>query len=147
MHTENRITIHGDIDTIFAVASAVEHWPQLLPHYRWVKILNDGATERLVEMAAHRDGFPVHWTARQRLDRLHHRIHFTHVRGISRGMEVTWFLEAAPPCVHVRIVHDLTLRWPLIGSFMANYVIGKLFVANIATKTLRTIKDYIERPT
>jgi ribosome-associated toxin RatA of RatAB toxin-antitoxin module len=147
VHSENRITIHGDIESIFAVASAVEHWPQLLPHYRWVKILTAGDTERLVEMAAHRDGFPVHWTARQWLDRAHHRIHFTHVRGISRGMQVTWFLEAAPPDVHICIVHDLTLHWPLIGSFMANYVIGKLFVDNIATKTLRTIKDYIEKST
>jgi ribosome-associated toxin RatA of RatAB toxin-antitoxin module len=145
VHTENHITIQGDIEAIFAVASAVEHWPQLLPHYRWVKILTEGTTERLVEMAAHRDGFPVHWTARQRLDPTHHRIHFTHVRGISRGMEVTWFLEATPAGVHVRIVHDLTLHWPLIGSFMANYVIGKVFVANIATKTLRTIKEYIEK--
>ena len=62
-------------------------------------------------------------------------------------MEVTWFLEAEPPWVYVCIVHDLTLHWPFIGPFMANYVIGKLFVANIATKTLRTIKDYIEKST
>ena len=39
MHTENRITIRGDIDHIFAVASAVEAWPRLLPHYRWVTVL------------------------------------------------------------------------------------------------------------
>jgi hypothetical protein len=48
-------------------------------------------------MAAHRDGFPVRWTARQRLEPAQHRIHFTHVRGISRGMEVTWFLDADGP--------------------------------------------------
>ena len=93
MHTENRITIRGDIDHIFAVASAVDAWPRLLPHYRWVTVLEGGPTERLVEMAAHRDGFPVRWTARQRLEPHQHRIHFTHVRGISRGMEVTWFLR------------------------------------------------------
>ena len=29
MHTENRITIRGDIDQIVAVASAVEAWPRL----------------------------------------------------------------------------------------------------------------------
>ena len=146
MHTENRITIHGDINRIFAVASAVNAWPQLLPHYRWVKILADTGVERLVEMAAHRDGFPVWWTARQRLDPAQHQIHFTHVRGISRGMEVTWFLEADGPLVHVRIVHDLALPWPLIGGFVGHYIIGKLFVHNIASKTLRTIKQHIEKP-
>jgi ribosome-associated toxin RatA of RatAB toxin-antitoxin module len=144
MHTENRITIRGDIDHIFAVASAVEAWPHLLPHYRWVTVLEGSSTERLVEMAAHRDGFPVRWTARQRLEPTQHRIHFTHVRGISRGMAVTWFLEADGPLVHVRIVHDLTWRgWP-IGPWIATSIIGELFVSNIASKTLRTLKQHIE---
>jgi ribosome-associated toxin RatA of RatAB toxin-antitoxin module len=144
MHTENTITMCGAIDHIFAVASAVEQWPHLLPHYRWVKVLSGDTTERLVEMAAHRDGFPVRWTARQRLDPSQHRIHFTHVRGISRGMEVTWFLEADGPLVHVRIVHDLTWRWPPIGPLVAKYIIGELFVSHIASKTLHTIKQHIE---
>jgi hypothetical protein len=53
--------------------------------------------------------------------------------------------EVAPHCtLIVRIVHDLTWRgWP-IGPFVANYIIGELFVKNIATKTLRTIKQHIE---
>ena len=144
MHTENSINICGNIDQIFAVAGAVETWPGLLPHYRWVRVISSDATERLVEMAAHRDGFPVRWTARQRLDPMRHQMHFTHVCGLSRGMEVTLFLEADGPLVHVRIVHDLTLHWPLIGPFVANYIIGRLFVSNIATKTLWTIKQHIE---
>jgi aromatase len=144
MHTENRIAMHGDINRIFATAAAVEEWPRLLPHYRWVKVLCGDRTDRLVEMAAHRDGFPVRWTAQQRLDLERYQIHFTHVRGISRGMEVTWFLETAGSLVHVRIVHDLTLGWPLIGPWFADRIIGRLFVSNIATKTLRTIKQYIE---
>ena len=112
------------------------------------KLCDSGASfesvSDLCEMAAHRDGFPVCWTARQRLDPVHHRIHFTHVRGISRGMEVTWFLEADGPLVHVRIVHDLTWRWPPIGPFIAHYIIGEIFVSNIASKTLRIIKQHVE---
>jgi aromatase len=144
MHTENSIAIRGDIDHIFAMASAVESWPELLPHYRWVKVLSGNDTERVVEMAAHRDGFPVRWTAHQRLERATHQIHFRHIRGISRGMVVSWFLEADGPLVHVRIVHDLTWRWLLIGPLVAQYIIGELFVKNIAAKTLRTIKYHIE---
>jgi ribosome-associated toxin RatA of RatAB toxin-antitoxin module len=144
MHTENSVEIRGTIDQVFAIAGAVEAWPHLLPHYRWVRVLSGNATERLVEMAAHRNGFPVWWVAQQRLDPTNYQIHFTHVRGISRGMQVTWFLETAGPVVHVRIVHDLALGWPLIGPFVANYIIGRLFVHNIATKTLRTIKSHIE---
>ena len=144
MHTETRITIQGDIDRIFALASAVEDWPRWLPHYRWVNVLSGDHTDRVVAMAAHRDGFPVRWTARQRLEPAQHRIHFTHVRGISRGMDVTWFLDADGPLVHVRIVHDLTWRWWPIGPWVARYIIGELFVSNIATKTLRTLKQRIE---
>jgi hypothetical protein len=59
-------------------------------------------------------------------------------------MEVTWFLEADGPQVHVRIVHDLTWRWPPIGPFIARYIIGELFVSNIASKTLRIIKQHVE---
>lgn len=148
MHTENRIAIRGSIEQIFAMASAVEEWPRLLPHYRWVHVLSGKAPEdRVVEMAARRNGFPVWWVARQRLDPLRYQIHFTHVRGISRGMEVTWFLHAEGGVVQVRIVHDLTLYWPLIGSFVANVIIGRLFVSNIANKTLRTIKAHIEQHT
>ena len=85
MHTENRIDIQGDIAQIFAMASAVEAWPRLSPHYRWVKVIAGNVTDRLVEMAAYRDGFPVCWMARQRLDSGRYQIHFTYVRGISRG--------------------------------------------------------------
>ncbi len=146
MHTENSITICGDITQIFAMASAVEQWPQFLPHYRWVKVRSADATARVVEMAAHRDGFPVRWTARQRLDPVNYRIHFTHVRGISRGMEVTWFLVADGPLVQVRIVHDLTWGWPPLGPWIAHYIIGELFVSHIASKTLRVMKRHIETP-
>jgi len=60
-------------------------------------------------------------------------------------MDVTWFLDADGPLVHVRIVHDLTWRgWP-IGPLVAHYIIGELFVKHIATKTLRTLKHHIER--
>ncbi|MGQ4809026.1 hypothetical protein NKDENANG_02421 [Candidatus Entotheonellaceae bacterium PAL068K] len=74
MHTENRIDIQGDIAQIFAMASAVEAWPRLLPHYRWVKVIAGNAPDRLAEMAAYRDGFSVRWTARQRLDSGPYRI-------------------------------------------------------------------------
>lgn len=139
------MTIRGSLEQVFAMASAVEEWPRLLPHYRWVKVLSQSTTERVVEMAAHRNGFPVWWVARQWLDPAGYQIHFMHVRGITQGMRVTWFLEADGPAVHVRIVHDLTLHWPLIGPFVANVIIGRVFVSHIANKTLRTIKYHIEQ--
>jgi ribosome-associated toxin RatA of RatAB toxin-antitoxin module len=116
--------MHGDMDHMFAVASAVAAWPYFLPHDRWVTVLSGDTAERLAEMAAHRDGFPVRWTAQQRLEPTQHRIHCTHVCGISRGMDVTWLLDADGPLVHVRLVHDLTWRGWSMSPWGATFVIG-----------------------
>jgi hypothetical protein len=44
----------------------------------------------------------------------------------------------------VRIEHALELRWPLIGRFAAERVIGPQFIDAIAGRTLRTIKGLAE---
>lgn len=144
MHTENEIVIHAPITRIFDLASAVERWPDLLPHYRWVRILRDDGDARLVEMAAERSRFPVHWWALETCDPNVPRIQFRHVRGVTTGMEVEWSFEDLQDAVRVRILHDLRLSWPLIGPFAAERIIGPIFVANIAGKTLRRIKEIAE---
>jgi hypothetical protein len=59
-------------------------------------------------------------------------------------MKVTWFFEADGPLVHVRIVHNLTWRWWPLGPWVADSIIGTLFVRHFALKTLRTLKHSIE---
>jgi hypothetical protein len=115
-----------------------------LPHYRWVHVLADDGHSRLVEMAAHRDGFPVRWHARQVRDRDVPRITYQHVRGLTTGMAVEWRFRPGADGVEVVIVHDLALRWPVIGGLVADRIIGPLFVADIAGKTLRRIKALAE---
>src|SRR4051794_37962363 len=84
---------------LLRLAAAVEDWPKLLPHYRWVRILADlGHGQRVVEMAARRDvcpglSVPLHWTARQNIQT--DRVEFTHIAGLSKGMQVAWTVEPA----------------------------------------------------
>lgn len=144
MHTQNEILIQADPMTIYQFAAQVEYWPDILPHYRWVKILAGDRHLRLVEMAARRDFIPVKWTAEQGLDPETPRITFRHVGGVTRGMEVEWRFTETPEGTKVEILHDLELGWPIIGGFAATRVIGPLFVANIAGKTLRRIKELAE---
>jgi ribosome-associated toxin RatA of RatAB toxin-antitoxin module len=144
MHAENAILIGADIGRVYALAAAVERWPQLLPHYRWVRVLQDGGDCRLVEMAARRDAIPVWWCAEQRLSPDVPRITFRHVRGITSGMEVEWSFEPTAGGVLVTIRHDLALRMPMLGRPLANWVIGPLFVRHIAAKTLGRIKEVAE---
>jgi ribosome-associated toxin RatA of RatAB toxin-antitoxin module len=144
MHTENAIFMRADAGTVFTLARAVEDWPRLLPHYRWVKILDDEGPWRIVEMSAWRDRIPVRWAAEQRCFPDEARIAFHHVGGVTTGMDVVWEFSPREDGVDVRIVHDLALGWPLIGGFVAQRIIGPMFVSYIADQTLWRIKEIAE---
>jgi len=150
MRTVDRIRVHAPFARVFAAASSVSRWPAILPHYRWVRLLDDG----LVEMAAWRPfggrgGFikyPTWWVSEMTVDRPAGEIRYRHVQGVTRGMEVVWRLvEAGDGAVDVEIVHTWTgPMWPLIGRLAANLVIGPVFIHGIASRTLAGIKRYAE---
>ncbi len=147
MHTENEIFIQADIAEIYQLAASVERWPEILPHYRWVHVLRDDGERRLVEMAAKRDRVPVRWRAEQRLFPEEPRITFRHVGGFTKGMEVEWvFGSIEQGGVRVAILHDLPrlLGLPLAGDLAANWIVGPLFIKDIAGKTLKKIKEVAE---
>ncbi|HEY6091477.1 MAG TPA: SRPBCC family protein [Gemmatimonadales bacterium] len=152
MRTIDRIRVHAPYPRVFAAASAVARWPSILPHYRWVRLLDGG----LVEMAAWRPfasgliKYPTWWVSEMTVDRPAGEIRYTHVRGITRGMQVVWKLVEdggdAGGTVDVEIVHTWTgPRWPLIGRLAADLVIGPIFIHGIASRTLAGIKRAAER--
>ncbi len=146
MHTENVVEMQGDLDRIVALASDVERWPDILPHYRWVTLLEGGGDRKVVEMAARRDRIPVKWRAVQEI----HRdgptpvMTYRHIAGVVKGMVVDWTFESQPDRVIVRIRHDFKPPWPIVGGFVADRIIGPQFIGNIAGKTLATIKGIVE---
>ena len=71
-------------------------------------------------------------------------IWFTHIGGVTKGMEVAWTFECKPGAVAVRIDHEFAPPWPIVGSTVADRVIGPHFVEAIAGKTLATIKAIVE---
>ena len=147
MRTIDRIRIRAPLASVFAAARDVERWPSILPHYRWVRFLNDG----LVEMAAWRPfgplRYPTWWVSEMTVH--DGEIRYRHVRGITRGMEVAWRLRPDGPAgdaVHVEIVHEWAgPAWPLIGAAAANLVIGPVFVHGIASRTLAGLRRHLER--
>jgi ribosome-associated toxin RatA of RatAB toxin-antitoxin module len=146
--------VHAEPETIFELASKVEDWPSILPHYRWVRVLSDdGRGRRLVEMAARRDvlgrlGFPLHWTALETMRPAEHRIEFEHVRGITRGMSVAWTLVRAPgdAAVEVQIRHVFWPRWA-VPDGLVRQVVGEYFVNGVAQRTLAIIARLAESRT
>lgn len=144
MEMTTRLLMRADRDTIFRLAAAVEDWPRILPHYRWVRLLGDEGQRRVVEMAARRDWIPVRWTAVQELYPDERRITFRHIRGVTRGMEVAWTLTPTDDGVLVQIWHAFSPRWTLVPDALVRLLIGHVFVEHIASRTLRRIKDLAE---
>jgi len=146
MRTVDRLRIHAPFTRVFAAASSVARWPAILPHYRWVRVLDDG----LVEMAAWRPfglfKYPTWWVSEMTIDRPAGEIRYRHVRGITRGMDVVWRLVQDADVIETEIVHTWDgPRWPLVGRLAANLVIGPIFIHGIAARTLDGIKRAAER--
>lgn len=156
MTTVDERLVRASLPRIFALAADVERWPALLPHYRHVRYLErraDGGG--IVDMSAYRPFGLLHWPTWWRSSmRVHHpggtgspAVRFTHVGGITRGMEVEWSFHEAGGSTHVRIVHvwdgpDI----PMLGAAAATLVIGPVFVHGIASRTLEGLARAAERP-
>lgn len=151
MRTDNAVEMAGDLHTIVSLAVDTARWPEILPHYRWVTLIDGGGDEKTVEMAARRGRIPLRWRAVQTVDRAGPTpvIRFRHIWGPTRGMDVAWTFHPMPGSVGVRIDHDFTPAWPLIGNtpigrLVADRVIGPHFVGAVAGRTLATIKAIVE---
>lgn len=144
-HTANEIWIGASPRTVYRLAEAVERWPELLPHYRYVRLLRREGRSRVVKMAASRSGVPISWTSVLTPLPVQNRIRFQHIGGITRGMEVEWRLRRERGGTRVVIEHRLRLPWPPGFRQVGEWVVGELFIKNVAGKTLRRVKQLAER--
>src|SRR2546429_7174396 len=94
MHTVDQIAIRAPIDRVFQVASHVERWPAILPHYRWVRMLRGTEDGALVEMAAWRPfgvfRYPTWWVSEMTVDRRAGGNRHPPGRGVTRGGGGGW---------------------------------------------------------
>ena len=146
MHSENVVFMRGDLDRIVELAADIEQWPVILPHYRWVTLLDGGGDRKVVEMAARRGRIPVRWRAVQEIRRGRPApvITYRHIWGVTKGMLVDWTFVPEQQHVTVRIRHDFHPDWPLIGAPVSERIIGPHFVSVIANQTLTTIQGIVE---
>lgn len=140
----NEILIKAPPQRIYALAAATERWPQILPHYRYVRILESEGARRVVEMGALRGRIPVSWRAEQTNDPLRPHIGFRHVAGWTKGMAVQWLFEPASGGTRVVIEHELDFRFPVAARAIGRHVIGGFFIHSIANATLARIKMLAE---
>ena len=155
MTTVDERLVRAPLLRIFSLASGVERWPSLLPHYRFVRFLDrrrDGGG--VVDMSANRPfgivQWPTWWRSRMQVlgsgARPTPSIRFTHIDGVTKGMEVEWTFSETPQGTHVRILH----MWagpsvPVVGATAASLIIGPVFVHGIASRTLEGLATHAER--
>jgi ribosome-associated toxin RatA of RatAB toxin-antitoxin module len=152
MRTIDERVAEAPADACFQSAADVERWPEILPHYRWVRFRRkDGFARGLVEMAAWRHfgpvAYPTWWVSEMTHDAARRTVTYRHVDGITRGMDVLWeVIPSGEEHTLLRITHEWTGPvWPLIGGIAANEVIGPHFIHFIASRTLAGVAREAER--
>jgi ribosome-associated toxin RatA of RatAB toxin-antitoxin module len=143
MHKTNSIIMQAPKMSIFQTAANLELWPKILPHYRYINYLERAPDRNVVVMAATRSGIPIKWTSEEIIDREKMEVRFNHLKAFTKGMRVVWTFTETPAGVRVEIMHDLRFRIPALGPIV-DLIIGDFFIRNIANKTLRCMKAYVE---
>jgi ribosome-associated toxin RatA of RatAB toxin-antitoxin module len=143
MHKTNSILMRAPKTAIFETAADLELWPKILPHYRYIQFLERGPDHNVVVMAARRSGIPISWTSEQTIDRERFQVRFLHLKAWTKGMHVVWTFSDTRDGVLVTISHDLRFRIPALAPIV-DPIIGNFFIYNVANKTLRCMKAYVE---
>ena len=145
MRSEMSITVRGDIDRLYSLASDVPRWAEFLPHYRYVKVLGSNGPQRIVAMAAWRDIIPLRWVSVLELVPEERRIIFQHIGGGARGMYVEWRIVQEGPVVRATIMHDLSrLAYPIVATSLGRAVLAHGLIDPVAGKTLACMRDLVE---
>ena len=144
VRTENTILINAPLEKIFETTANLPLWPEVLPHYRWIRVLQTSDDGMIVKMAARRGRLPIQWTSHYRVDHTARELHFKHLKAFTRGMEVLWTYTPTAGGVQVTISHELH-RTSALGRWFAHHVLGEMFIRPVATQTLSHFKQYLEQ--
>jgi len=139
---------------VFELAHDVSRWAELLPHYVASTIQGRTGDRVLARMVALRRfgpiALPVAWRAICRPDATDPtdlQLHFEHVRGVTRGMAVTWHIRPAGDAgneAEVQIVHEFRRPLPFVGPDVLPRFVDRAFTRPIAGRTLAEFKRLAE---
>jgi ribosome-associated toxin RatA of RatAB toxin-antitoxin module len=145
------IDVRAPAEKVLELVRDVVHWPELLPHYRKVTVLSRNHGEVVATMTATRSFGPIKvpvawrsrtWAETDQPDDL--RLRFVHVRGATRGMDVTWHITPRAGGCNVAIDHDFVRPLPFVGEEAFPRLVDRVFVRPIAGRTLATFKELAE---
>lgn len=163
MKVMTSIHILGPLEKVFGLAEDVIRWPEIMPHYKYVKLLDEYGNKKVLEMAAYvrlgnnddgegldaderRGIVPVKWTAIQESIPEERTMTFFHIKGPMKDMEVEWSFGAVEYNNNsiVEINANYTFNRYLL---IAKYTVGNFFIHNPLSKTLACLKEIVEAET
>lgn len=136
--------MRAPLERIFETAADLSRWPDILPHYRYIRYIERSPGRNVVKMAAVRSGIPISWVSEQRIDREKCEVRFHHLEAFTKGMDVVWTFDETPDGVKVSIMHDLRFRIRALAP-LAERIIGGFFIGHVAGRTLDCMKRHLER--
>ncbi len=133
-------------EVVYRLARDVTRWAALLPHYTRSAVVRDEGDVLVCDFVARRPfipvlglGIPVTWRSRTWHEPATRRLRFVHVAGATKGMDVTWTIEASRSGTRVDIDHDFRPGFPGFAAF-----VDAAFTRPIAGRTLATFKALAE---
>ncbi|MFH1897862.1 MAG: SRPBCC family protein [Candidatus Desantisbacteria bacterium] len=139
---ENSILINANLQEVFEVAIDFEKYPQFIPTYKEVNILERQDNKMIIERVGLAKGKPVRWKSQVILEK-YHSIKAQQLEGPLKGMMVYWSFEGVMGGTNIILIHEFEYKMPLIGN-----LIGKWFIAGIvkrmAQETLEGIKNRVQ---
>jgi len=148
---DSTVRINADAPTVCALLQDVRRWPLIFDHIQSVRVVKQAGPRRLIVVRASWFGIPVGWRAIQTVEPEIGRMTLQHVSPLTRGSVAVWEVRRAaePPTgrsptvellVHSRVIVPL----PLIGPFLARYVVGGRVARGFGQAMAERIKQIAE---
>jgi ribosome-associated toxin RatA of RatAB toxin-antitoxin module len=112
---ENAIYIKAKMERVFSVVSDFEAWPQFVPMYKEVKVVERKDSKMVIERKGDVGGREVFWRSEVELippDLIRSR----QVIGPIPDMEIEWRFEEVEEGTEVRVLHLFNSKTPFIHS-------------------------------
>ncbi|MDD2706375.1 MAG: SRPBCC family protein [Verrucomicrobiae bacterium] len=133
-------------EDVFKIISDLDAWPHHLPHFRWIRVMQNHPDHQIVRMACFRSCIPIDWVVRYESMPGKMEIRFTHLKSINRDLQVTWRVEPSKTPGHsiVTTIHDTTplvRRW---GKTVVEHLIRPFFIDYVAKRALQSFARHFE---
>ncbi len=139
----NEIIVDASVSVVFNVASDMERYPEFIPAYKKVRIVEQDGQRMIIERVGLVGKREVKWKSEVMIE-AEKTITAVQLEGPLKGMMIKWQFEERDGRTRILLVHDFEYkRIPLIGNLIARLIIARM-VSRMADETLAGIKRRVE---